>query len=211
VRSALATDPLEAVARVAAEKRAPLLRAYGAWLARREDLEDCYSQATLELLQRAQRGGRFQGAAHIANALEQKLCSRIHDRLRALAGRSAGEAALAGALRLADGDSGVDVPDPRAVTEEVVAARVRLRQALRLAGKLSRDQRLALACQIHVDADSRELCTRLGWSQEKYRKVAQRGRARLRLLVDQEDARPAGRAASETAPGPTYESHASRS
>jgi DNA-directed RNA polymerase specialized sigma24 family protein len=211
VTSTLASDPLEAVARVAAEKRAPLLRAYRAWLARREDLEDCYSQATLELLQRAQRRGGFQGAAHIANALEQKLCSRIHDRRRALAGRSAGEAALAGALRLADGDCGVDVPDPLAVTEEVVAARLRLRQALRLAGKLSRDQRLVLACQIHADADARQLCTRLGWSEEKYRKVAQRGRARLRLLVDQEDARPAGGAASERAPGPTYESHSSRS
>jgi DNA-directed RNA polymerase specialized sigma24 family protein len=198
VTSVFAADQVEAVARVAAEKRGPLMRAYRARLARPEDLEDCYSQATLELLLRAQRRGGFHGAAHIANALEQKLCSRIHDRRRALSGRSAAEATLAGALQLADcHHRGVDAPDPRAVTEDLVAARLRLRQALRLARKLSPDQRLALACQMHVASDGAELCARLGWSQEKYRKVAQRGRTRLRDLVDQEETRPASPVASE--------------
>jgi DNA-directed RNA polymerase specialized sigma24 family protein len=180
-----ASDPAEAVGRVADEKRGVLLRVYRQWL-RREDLEDCYGQATLELLQRARREDGFQGRAHIANALEQKLCSRIHDRRRALAGRSALECALAGALQLgAEGRGAVDVPDPRAGVEDRVFSRLELRRLLRLSRGLTRDQRLVLACQLQVDNSTRELSERLGWSQEKYRKVAQRGRARLRLLAQE--------------------------
>jgi DNA-directed RNA polymerase specialized sigma24 family protein len=184
VSSALARDPAEAVARVATEKREVLLRAYRAWL-RAEDLEDCYSQATLELLARTRRGGTFEGAAHIANALEQKFRSRIHDRRRALAGRSALEAALGGALPLGDPDrGGVDVADPRADTEEAVATRLRLRHLLSVAKGLSYDQRLVLACQLRFDPSAGEFCGQFGWSTEKYRKVAQRGRARLQLLAE---------------------------
>ena len=36
-----------------------------------EDLEDCYSQATLELIQRAQTGVPFAGTAHIAHSVAQ--------------------------------------------------------------------------------------------------------------------------------------------
>jgi DNA-directed RNA polymerase specialized sigma24 family protein len=177
------------VASIAAEKRAVLLRAYRGWL-RAEDLEDCYSQATLELFLRARRGGSFESAAHVANALEQKLCSRIHDRRRAIAGRSALEAALAGAVPLGDpDDGGVDVPDPRASTEEAVALRLRLRHLFTAARALSHDQRLVLASQLELDLSAREFCDQVGWSTEKYRKVAQRGRARLRLLADTEPSR----------------------
>jgi DNA-directed RNA polymerase specialized sigma24 family protein len=178
-----AVDPLAAVARVAAAKRDVLLRAYRTW-AVHEDLEDCYSQATLELLVRARRDGGFQGDAHIANALEQKLCSRIRDRRRALAGRSAAEAARAAALRLGEaGCGGVEVADPRARTEDAVATRLEFHDLLRLARSLSHDQRVALACHVHLDESTRELAMRLGWSQEKYRKVSQRARARLRRLM----------------------------
>jgi DNA-directed RNA polymerase specialized sigma24 family protein len=187
------------------DKRSVLLRVYRGW-GRPEDIEDCYSQATLEILARARRDGGFRTPAHIANALEQKLCSRIHDRRRALAGRSAAEAAFASALPLADGDcGGVDVPDPRARTEEIVAARLQFREILALGRRLTRDQRLVLVCQLQLGADSRELCTRLGWSPEKYRKVAQRGRVRLQRLAEQEAARPVATSASERTLGRTYE------
>ena len=59
-------QPLEEVARVAHAKREVLLRAYR-HLLRREDLEDCYSQATLELLAYARRGGTFADASHLGN------------------------------------------------------------------------------------------------------------------------------------------------
>jgi hypothetical protein len=47
-------DPADVVARVAAAKRAVLLRAHRRRLGF-EDLEDCYSQATLELIARGDR------------------------------------------------------------------------------------------------------------------------------------------------------------
>ncbi len=53
-----AVDPAEEVALVARARRELLLRVHGHRL-RKEDLEDCYSQATLELLAHARRGGRF--------------------------------------------------------------------------------------------------------------------------------------------------------
>lgn len=178
-------DPLAAVARVAAEKREVLLRVYRRWLVH-EDLEDCYSQATLELLMRARRTSGFEGDAHIANALEQKLRSRIHDRRRALAGRSAAESARANALRLGDREGGgVDVADPRARTEDVVAARLEFCRLMELARSLTRDQRLVLACELRLGYDTRELSRRLGWSQEKFRKVSQRGRSHLLRLAQE--------------------------
>jgi DNA-directed RNA polymerase specialized sigma24 family protein len=179
-------DPLEEVAEVARTKREVLLRTYRTWL-RNADLEDCLSQATLELLLRARRDGGFASAAHIANALEQKLCSRIHDRRRALGGRSAIEAALEGAAALGEpnGD-GLDVADSRAPVHERVIARLRLRSLLAYADQLSADQRLALGCQVALDMGAEEFCRRFGWSVEKYRKVLQRGRARLRRLAEGE-------------------------
>jgi hypothetical protein len=90
---------LEEVAVVASSKRAVLLRAHSYRL-RREDLEDCYSQATLELLDQVRRGRSFASRRHLANALEQRFVSRIHDRRRALAGRSPMQAAIEGAVPL---------------------------------------------------------------------------------------------------------------
>jgi hypothetical protein len=51
-------DDADAVAAVACERRELLLRAHRFRL-RREDLEDCYGQATLELVARAKGGGAF--------------------------------------------------------------------------------------------------------------------------------------------------------
>jgi DNA-directed RNA polymerase specialized sigma24 family protein len=179
-------DPAEEVAVVAQSKREILLRAYRHWL-RREDLEDCLSQATLELVARARRGSRFSGAQHIGNALEQKFLSRIHDRRRALGGRSAMEAALDGALSLGESHcGGIDIADVRPSTEDQVAGRMDLRRVQEVAEQLTHDQRLVLACQVALDMDCREFCARFGWSAEKYRKVAQRGRTRLRLLTNGE-------------------------
>ncbi len=149
-----------------------------------EDLEDCYSQATLELLTRARRGEGFTDAAHIANALEQKFLSRIHDRRRALNGRSPIQAALAGSLALAVGaGGGVDVADARADVELLVCLREDLRSVVRLSRELSDDQRLVLASQLSGEEGCAEFCRRHGWSTEKYRKVSQRGRARLLRLL----------------------------
>jgi DNA-directed RNA polymerase specialized sigma24 family protein len=195
-RTIAATDPAEEVAVVSQSKREILLRAYRQWL-RREDLEDCLSQATLELVARARRGGRFSGSSHIANALEQKFLSRIHDRRRALGGRSAMEAALDGALQLGEPNSGgVDIADVRASTEDRVAGRLELGQVTEAAKRLTADQRLVLACQVALDMSCREFCEQFGWSPEKYRKVAQRGRTRLKLLSDC-DRVPLSRAGSE--------------
>jgi hypothetical protein len=55
------------VALVARARRELLLRAHRFKL-RREDLEDCYSQATLELLARARNGHAFSNRLHLGNA-----------------------------------------------------------------------------------------------------------------------------------------------
>ena len=92
-------DPAEAVARVSAAKRDVLLRVHRHRLGF-EDLEDCFSQATLELITRARTRARaFVSEAHIANALEQRFLSRISDRRRAVSGRSPIQAATHAALR----------------------------------------------------------------------------------------------------------------
>jgi putative zinc finger protein len=58
-----------------------------------------------------------------------------------------------------------------------------VRRLRELADELTADQRLVLACQVALDMDCQEFCARFGWSAEKFRKVAQRARARLRVLV----------------------------
>jgi DNA-directed RNA polymerase specialized sigma24 family protein len=171
-------DPLETVALVARSRRELLLSVHRHRLAR-EDLEDCYSQATLELLIRARRREAFAGRAHIANALEQRLLSRIHDRRRALGGRSPIEAAIATALPLACDGGQVDIADTRADVERLVLLRHELRRIGASSRELSPDQRLVLANQLVGETDCGEFCRIHGWSVEKYRKVAQRARARL--------------------------------
>ncbi len=169
---------------MARARRDGLLRAHRNWL-RREDLEDCYSQATLELLARVRDGQRFSDHQHLANTFEQRFLSRVCDRRRALSGRSPLQAALECALPLGSpGEREVDVDDHRAEVHPLVASRLDLRRVAEVACALTPDQRLVLACQVALGMDRAEFCRRHGWSFEKYRKVAQRARARLRRLSE---------------------------
>jgi DNA-directed RNA polymerase specialized sigma24 family protein len=158
------------------------------WL-RFEDLEDCYSQATLELLSQARRGTlRCSSRVHLRRTLEQRFLSRVHDRRRALGGRSPRQAMLDGALSLGgQGDREVEVVDTRADVERQTMLRFDLRLLERASRSLSADQRLVLASQT-LQVSRAEFCRRFGWSHEKYRKVAQRARARLRRAVSEMDA-----------------------
>jgi DNA-directed RNA polymerase specialized sigma24 family protein len=179
-------DPAEEIALVARARREAMLRAYRNML-RREDLEDCLSQAVCELLARGARGQRFVSREHVANALEQRFLSRVYDRRRALRGRSPLQAALENALPLGcTGEQRIELADPRAEVLPLVAHRFQLRQVARLAPLLTPDQRLVLACQVALGMERAEFCQRFGWSFEKYRKVAQRARARLRRLLEDE-------------------------
>ncbi len=168
---------------MALARRDLLLRVHARRLGR-EDLEDCLSQATLELVARARGGATFAGTAHIANALEQKLVSRIHDRRRALSGRSPIEAAMSRAASLDEPAGAAErLADHLADVDERVAGRLELRRLREVADELTEDQRLVLACQLALDMECDEFCRRHGWSKEKFRKVAQRARARLASLV----------------------------
>jgi DNA-directed RNA polymerase specialized sigma24 family protein len=191
-RSGGAFDPAEQVAIVACARRELLLRVHRHRL-RREDLEDCYSQATLELVSHARAGGAFANRLHIANAVELRFLSRVRDRRRALGGRSPLQAALEGAGSLAGGGDGeIELIDTRASVEELVIARDDLRRIRHVAGQLTNDQRLVIASQL-ADVNCDAFCAQFGWSREKYRKVAQRGRARLRRLLASCDSRvPSG-------------------
>jgi DNA-directed RNA polymerase specialized sigma24 family protein len=200
-----AFDPAEEVALVARARRELLLRVHRHRL-RREDLEDCYSQAVLELVAHARRGGRFSSRLHLANVLEQRFLSRVGDRRRALSGRSPMQAALETALSLDCAEAQtVDVIDARAELETLVMLRQDLRRLRVLARELTPDQRLIIACQVGLQMSRGDFCERFGWSPEKYRKVAQRARARLRqLMAEDRDVPPAG-AASEGETGTLYE------
>jgi DNA-directed RNA polymerase specialized sigma24 family protein len=181
-------DQLEEMALVAQARREILLRVHRHRL-RKEDLEDCYSQATLELLAslRARRTS-LQTRAHMANVLEQRFLSRIHDRRRALRGRSPVQAALDDALPLRDsGDDGIEVADARAEIERLVISRMDLRSLGRVMHELTPDQRLVLLSHIDSGIGCAQFCLRFGWSKEKYRKVSQRARARLRELLEQSE------------------------
>ena len=197
-------DPVEELALVALARRELLLRAHRHRL-RPEDLEDCYSQATLELLTRATGGARFSGRQHLENALEQKFVSRIHDRRRALGGRSPMQAALETAMSIGGAvEEQTDVADVRAELEKLVMLRADLRRLASLAERLTPDQRSVLAWQL-AQRSSADFCGRYGWSPEKYRKGAQRARTRLRRLMETEEGVPAGAPSSEQATGKSYE------
>lgn len=180
-------DPQEAVARVASARRGSLLATHRRRLPR-EELEDCYSQATFEMLMRARRGRPFASAEHIANALEQRLIARIHDRRRAIGGRSPIEAALAQALPLPscehseDGGGCRRLVDERADVQRIALHRHELRRIAHFSRELTRDQRLLLASQVAGERPAR-FCELHGWTPEKYRKVGQRARARLTRLL----------------------------
>lgn len=145
-----------------------------------EDLEDCFSQASLELVLHARKGGPLMALPHIAWLLEQRFVSRIQDRRRALEGRSLAQASFEHALGegLFSGEE-EQIEDRRIGTEERVELRLDLESVGDLLPQLTPDQRLVLGSQM----DCAEFCRRHGWSQEKYRKVLQRGRARLRALA----------------------------
>jgi DNA-directed RNA polymerase specialized sigma24 family protein len=171
---------------VALAKRDLLLRVYSHQL-RREDLEDCYSQATLELLAHVRKGRGLAGRRHLENLLEQRFQSRVRDRRRALSGRSPMQAAWEASISLgSDGEEGVEIIDLRAEVERLVMLRHELRHIARLVGELTRDQRLVLASQL-LDMGRADTCRELGWSPEKYRKVAQRARKRLKRLMAGEE------------------------
>ncbi len=173
---------MERVALVARARGQMLLRSYRDRL-REQDLEDCLSQATLELVAQARAGARWASTAHLARVLEQRFASRVADRHRALSGRSPMQAALEEALARGAGEAfGAGVPDRAPGTEELVLLRMELRRLPRLARGLSEEQRLVLASQVSLQMECAEFCALHGWSAEKYRKVAQRARARLRRL-----------------------------
>lgn len=174
---------------MASARRERLLRVHASRL-RREDLEDCFSQATLELMVRARAGVPFAGRGHLVNALEQRFISRVHDRRRALAGRSPIQAALASARPLGEGEGLLEVADARVELERLIMLRAELRRIWRLAAALTPDQRLVLATQVALQLPPGVFCARYGWTQEKYRKVAQRARARLRQLIALEEGVP---------------------
>jgi DNA-directed RNA polymerase specialized sigma24 family protein len=173
---------------------------------RREDLEDCHAQATLELLAQVQRGHAFAGDAHIANTLEMRMVSRIRDMRRAIAGRSPIRSALASAVPISAGEPRDDpLVDRRADLEALVLVRSELTRVVVAASELSVDQRRVLVHQIGGGGCA-AFCRCHGWSPEKYRKVAQRGRARLRELLDSDGAPvPPRGGATDQKPGPAYD------
>ncbi|HWW90472.1 MAG TPA: hypothetical protein VNY35_06815 [Solirubrobacteraceae bacterium] len=170
---------------------------------RREDLEDCYSQATLELVADARRGASYANRRDLETAIERRFVSRIRDRRRALAGRSPMQAALERSLSLdATGEEAIDVVDARAELEKLVILRLELCQVQALMRELSPDQRLVLISQVALQMPRAEFCRRYGWSPDKYRKVAQRARTRLsRLMSSEEPAVPTARVRSEEMKG----------
>jgi len=171
---------------VASAKREILLRVHRHRL-RREDLEDCYGQATLELIVLARGGRAFASRLHVANALEQRFLARVLDRRRAVAGRSPIAAALEGAVPFVSEGGQLDLPDTRREPERLTVAREDLTRVLGHMSSLTPDQRLVLATQIALAMRCEEFCRRHGWTPEKYRKVAQRARAKLRDLLAAED------------------------
>lgn len=189
-------DAAEELALVVHSSRRLLLSVHRARL-RREDLEDCYSQATLELVAQARRGELgYSSRSHLRNLFELRFVSRVRDRRRALRGRSPAQAMLDGALSHAGADGrAVEVADPRADVERLTLLRHELYTLERAAHELSPDQRLVLACQIALQMSAGEFCRTFGWTAEKHRKVAQRARARLRRLT----AEPGVAAAAEDA------------
>jgi hypothetical protein len=60
-----------------------------------------------------------------------------------------------------------------------------LRRLSEVFSDLTPSQRLVLHCQVNLGMSSETFCARHGWSTEKFRKVAQRARHKLRLLVDE--------------------------
>jgi hypothetical protein len=97
-------DPAEEVARVATARRPRLLRLYRRRL-RFEDLEDCYSQATLELLARSRGAPFYANPEHLGNLHAWWYVADVlawAERYRARYGPTAGVAGDAAPARSAD-------------------------------------------------------------------------------------------------------------
>ena len=173
-------DPAEAIAGVAISGWQRLLRIHHHRL-KRADLEDCLGQATLELLAAAARGQRFADTDAIRAALHQRFQSRIIDRQRALGGRSPITASLhhATALDTVTDTVGTTAGDPLARVLE----REQLTSLTSAIGQLTADQRLVMRSQLDGQERPAQFCARHGWSVEKYRKTAQRARAKPRHLA----------------------------
>ena len=93
------------------------------------------------------------------------------------------QAAFESAVPLGGPDEApIEVADTRTEPERVLIGRQELRRLRSLVRELTPDQRLVLASQLR-EVECVEFCRQHGWSAEKYRKVAQRARARLRLMM----------------------------
>ena len=200
-------DPADAVAAVAIGGWQRLLRIHHHRL-KRADLEDCLSQATLELLAAAARGQRFADTDAIRAALDQRLQSRIIDRQRALGGRSPITASLhhAAPLDTITDTVGTTAGDPlarcpRAARREGLARDHQRAQRI----NWTCDQRLVLHSQRDGQERPARFCARHGWSVEKYRKTAQRARnyAVSPANSTATNASPAPRAATSSNSWPT--------
>lgn len=109
---------------------------------------------------------------------------------------------MASALPLAGcEDGGIAILDRSADVERLALLRHDLRLITQIARRLSPDQRLVLASQISCEMNRGEFCRKHGWSTEKYRKVAQRARARLAWLLGQAEA---GAGQSRETPCPAF-------
>jgi hypothetical protein len=194
----------ERVAHVVQAKRTGLLWAYRCTL-RRADLEECFGQASMELIRYVRAGGTFSHVGHAAAALELRFLSRVQDRQRALAGRSPVQAVWEGALAAGSlGDSHTNVADVRCAVEELAMMRMELRLVPVLARELTPDQRLVLACQVGLQMGRVEFCELFGWSFAKFRKVAHRASERMRALSEQVDESKLDGDASMSIPPPTH-------
>lgn len=189
-RSRKPQPDIEQLALLARAKREGLLRANRHRL-RREDLEDCFGQATLELLAGLRRGHRFADRRHLANVLEQRFLSRVADRQRALHGRSPQLTVLEQAVSLEALTRDSEPADPRADVHALVERRTELRRICASLPGLTADQRLVLGAQAIFGIERGDFCRWQGWSHDKYSKVAVRARARLRAhLADDSPATP---------------------
>lgn len=151
---------------------------------RRADLEECLSQAMIELVLAVRRGRQFAGDAHIEHAFEQRFLSRVIDQQRAAAGRSPARAGQERAVRIdAQPASARDaIVGSSPTPEAIVVAREHVLEITRRALLLSEDERTVFASRIGLLGDASEVCEARGWTREKYRKLAQRGRNRLERL-----------------------------
>jgi len=174
VQQLVAVDDL--IAQEAIALRRSLIAHHGRGPVGWQDLEDVYSQATLELLARAKRDPTLRTRAHIRNALRQKFADRVLDEQRARGGRSPAAYARAHAQPL--DTAWRALADERDAPAQLIALEdlAELRDAI---GQLTDDQRLVLSSQL-AGEPPRDCWERAGWSDEKYRKVAQRARARVR-------------------------------